>query len=160
MTSEGLHGFCEWLGRTGPAQMIQDAGWMIPTSQAIHILAVSVVMSSIVVLDLRILGVLARGQTVAAVAERFLPWLWPALAVLLLTGTLQIVAEPARSLENPAFQLKMLLLLAALALTLTAQQPLRRGAVPGAARAAAVLSLLLWVGIACAGRWIAYMQAA
>jgi hypothetical protein len=86
------------------------------------------------------------------------------LPVLLATGAVMIIGEPARSLANPVFQLKMALLVAALIVTLSHQVPL--GANPafwegsggrrGAARLVAVLSLALWAGIVFAGRWIAY----
>jgi len=58
-----------------------------------------------------------------------------------------IIGEPARSLANPVFQLKMLLLLAAIAVTVALHKE---------SRIIAILSLSLWVGIVFAGRWIAY----
>jgi hypothetical protein len=85
---------------------------------------------------------------------------------LLASGMLMIIGEPVRSLENPIFQLKMTLLVAAIIATLSYQVPLgkdpafwdvtssRRGIV----RLIAVVSLLLWVGIVFAGRWIAYFD--
>jgi len=74
-----------------------------------------------------------------------------------------IIGEPARSLKNPAFQLKMALLVTALIVTALYQVLLRRDpsfGSPGSRRAAATsiaaLSLMLWTGIIFAGRWIAY----
>jgi len=86
------------------------------------------------------------------------------LLVLLATGAIMIIAEPARSLKNPAFQLKMGLLIVALIVTALFQFFQRRDTAFGeqgsAARAAAttiaVLSMLLWSSIIFAGRWIAY----
>jgi hypothetical protein len=86
------------------------------------------------------------------------------LPVLLATGIVMIIGEPARSLANPVFQLKMALLVAAMAVTLSYQVPLGREPSfwdrsigrRGAARIIAALSLLLWAGIVCSGRWIAY----
>jgi hypothetical protein len=86
--------------------------------------------------------------------------------VLLLTGTTLIIGEPDRTLRNPEFFLKMGLLLAAVLVTLACQIPLRRDpqfwhqgtARRWAARLLAVASLLLFAGIAIAGRWIAYTQ--
>jgi hypothetical protein len=88
------------------------------------------------------------------------------LPVLLATGALLIIAEPARSLENPVFVLKMGLLLAAAGITLACQIPLRRdesfwelsAARKRAAQLIAGASIPLWVAIICAGRWIAYVQ--
>ena len=75
-----------------------------------------------------------------------------------------ITAEPARSLKNPAFQLKMLLLIAALVVTALFQLLQRRNARFGdprsgpraAAATFAIVSMLLWSSIIFAGRWIAY----
>jgi hypothetical protein len=75
-----------------------------------------------------------------------------------------IVGEPARSLMNPAFQLKMMLLMAVLILTCCLQFLQRRNPAlgdsasgrRGAALTIAVVSMLLWSGIIFAGRWIAY----
>jgi hypothetical protein len=86
---------------------------------------------------------------------------------LLATGAVLITAEPARSLQNPVFLLKMGLLLAAAGVTLACQIPLRHNPAywelsagrRRAARLIAAASLPLWVGIVFAGRWIAYAQA-
>ncbi len=51
------------------------------------------------------LGVISKDQTLTSVARRFLPGVWLALGVLLLTGTTLIIAEPARSFSAMPFQL-------------------------------------------------------
>jgi hypothetical protein len=109
-----------------------------------------------------------RTQPLAALTHRFLPWIWYALAVLVLTGSLLIIGEPGRSLMNPAFGLKMLMLLVVASLTAVLQRPLAADAAfwdasaqrRALARGIAVLSLALWSGIVFAGRWIAYVASA
>jgi hypothetical protein len=79
-----------------------------------------------------------------------------------------ITGEPTRSLENPAFQTKMVLLILAMITTLGLQLPTFKDPAYWelttghrvSARVLAVISLLLWVGIVFAGRWIAYMNTA
>jgi hypothetical protein len=113
-----------------------------------------------------LLGIRWSDQSVAAVAGRFLPLIWWALPVLLATGAVLIVAEPARALENPVFLLKMGLLLTAAGVTLACQLPIRTDVAfwelsPGRRRAGrliALASIPLWIAIVCAGRWIAYVQ--
>lgn len=159
-----LSTFAQWLSETAPSQFIQITAGVIPGVQCIHILAIAAVMSSAVMLLLRVLGLVMRDQPTAEVAQRFLPWIWYSLIVLLVSGAILIVGEPGRSLTNPAFQLKMVLLLAAMACTLTLQRPLRTNAMfwestAGArvgGKLLAVVSLGLWSGIIFAGRWIAY----
>ena len=95
------------------------------------------------------------------VSARFVPVIWYALPVLLITGLLMIVGEPARALKNSTFQLKMLLVLGAITVTLAYQLLLRRDAAFWAQRRGATVliaaaSIALWVGIIFAGRWIAY----
>jgi hypothetical protein len=109
---------------------------------------------------------LSRGQPLAAVAYRFVPWIWWTLIVLFLSGSTLIIGEPGRSLRNPAFILKMSMLTATLVLTLLFQRGLRHNDrfwedSPGrriGGRLIAALSLLFWVGIVFAGRWIAYID--
>jgi hypothetical protein len=149
------------------SQSIQTIEWIIPAVQTVHILCVATVLTSVLMIDLRLLGFRRREQPVAAVTARFLPFIWWPLPILLATGAVLITAEPARSLQNPVFLLKMGLLLAAAGVTLACQIPLRHNPAywelsagrRRAARLIAAASLPLWVGIVFAGRWIAYAQA-
>ena len=106
-----LHAFTDWLAGTPLSTTIQNVSWIIPTVQTVHIVCVAIVIAAVFLVDLRILGVFARGQPVAALSHRFLPWIWYALIVLLITGSLLVIGEPGRSLTNPAFIAKMLMLL-------------------------------------------------
>lgn len=166
MRIQALHNFCSWLEETPVSLTIQTTSWIVPAVQTVHILAIAAVMSSVLMIDLRLLGILGRDQPLARVSKRFLPVIWWTLPVLLATGILMIIGEPVRSLESPVFQLKMALLVAAMIVTLSYQVPLGRDPSfwdlsigrRGGARIIAVLSLLLWAGIVFAGRWIAYYE--
>jgi hypothetical protein len=159
-----LNQFCFWLDQTAISQTIQTKAWIVPTVQTVHILAIAAVMTSALMIDLRLIGVVNRDQPFARVCERFLPFVWWPLLVLLVTGVIMIVGEPARSLKNPVFQLKVALIIVAVVVTLVVQASLRRqptfgdlaNAGRGAPLAIAILSILVWAGIVCAGRWIAY----
>src|ERR1700733_2247424 len=165
MTSS-VQAFSDWLAATALSMQIKTVEWIIPTVQTIHILSISIVVSAAAMVDLRVLGVLSRGQPIAAVAHRFVPWIWWTLVVLLLSGSTLIIGEPDRSLRNPAFILKMSMLVAVLVLTLLFQRGLRHsdrfwesssGRRIGG-RLIAAASLVFWVGIVFAGRWIAYIH--
>jgi hypothetical protein len=132
----------------------------------VHIVAVAAVVTSALMIDLRLFGIRWQDQAVAAVTQRFAPFLWWSLPVLLVTGALLIVAEPARALQNPVFFLKMALLIGAICMTLACQIPMRKdpefweisqGRRRGG-QVMAALSLPFWIGIVFAGRWIAYVQ--
>ena len=82
-----MQAFSDWLAATPLSMQIKTVEWIIPTVQTIHILSISIVMSSAAMVDLRVLGVLSRGQPLADVAHRFVPWIWWTLIVLLLSGS-------------------------------------------------------------------------
>jgi uncharacterized membrane protein SirB2 len=150
--------FCHWLEETSLSLTIQSVPWIVPTVQTIHILAISTVMASALMIDLRLAGLAGLDQSQRRVFQRFLPVIWWTLAVLLVTGAIMILGEPARSLKNPIFQLKMALLVAAIAVTVILASRLRRsGELSRKERLPlAVVSMLLWIAIVFAGRWIAY----
>lgn len=164
--SQSVQAFSDWLAATPMSAAIQDISWIIPTVQTVHILSIAIVMSSALLIDLRVLGVISHGQPLDVVARRFLPWIWITLVVLLLSGSTLIVGEPGRSLQNPAFIAKMLMLLTVIILTVSFQAGLKRDAhywerSPGrrlGGRLIAGFSLILWTGIVLAGRWIAYIN--
>lgn len=162
--AKALNTICVWIEQTSLSQAIQATSWIVPAVQTVHILAIAVVASSVLVINLRLIGVFGADQPLKDVASRFLPLVWWPLLILLATGAIMIVGEPPRSLKNPAFQLKMTLLVAALIVTGLLQFLLRRDPAlgeaasgrRGAAVTIAILSMLLWSGIIFAGRWIAY----
>ena len=159
-----MQALAQWLASTPASQGIQRALWLIPLLQSVHILAIAMVLSSVAMIDLRILGV-GRAQTMVQTARRFVPWLWTGLVLLAATGVALIVGEPKRSLPNAAFQLKMILLVLAITLTLVFQLSLRRSTafweekrpVRTITVVLAISTFVLWCAIAVAGRWIAYM---
>jgi hypothetical protein len=167
MTSAALlSDLSRWLAATSLSHTIQTTTWIIPTLQTIHILCVAALFSSAVLVDLRIWRLTQRDVPLSDVGRRFLPWVWPVVIVLLLTGSLLIVGEPRRSLLNDTFYIKMALLAFALVLTGLLQWSLTSA--PGfwerdvgrriVGRLAAVASILAWSGIIFAGRFIAYTQ--
>lgn len=158
-----MQAFCEWLSNTPLSTVIQNTFWVIPTVQTVHIASIAVVMSSILMVDLRLLGVAGRSQSLEAVAQRYLPWVWVAVVVLLCSGALLIVGEPGRELLSQVFWLKMKLLVGALALTAGIQLGVRNGAGFWERRRliavlVALVSLAIWVCVLAAGRWIAYVE--
>jgi hypothetical protein len=162
-----LRAFSDWLAETPLSTVIQTVSWVIPAVQTIHIVCVAIVIAATFLVSLRVLGVFDPSQPVAALVRRFLPSIWYALAALLFTGSLLIVGEPGRSLMNPAFAAKMLMLVVVASLTAVLQRPLATEAGYWEAtdqrrvwsKGIAILSLVLWSCIVFAGRWIAYITA-
>ena len=153
----------DWISSTHANGVIRDTVWIIPAVQSVHILAIAVVMGSVLLLNLRVVGIISAGETNDAFTCRYLPWVWSGLAVLLISGVILIIGEPGRDLKNATFWTKMALIACAIALTFTLERPVLRDAGfwerPGrrlAARVMALLSMACWVGITLCGRWIAY----
>ncbi len=145
-----------------------------PIVQSVHILGIAMVMGSIVMLDLRILGLAVPSQQLPEMARRLFPWLWLALTCNLVSGLVFVFARPLRYFTNPVFVWKAVFLLAAILTTLLIQYWSRKpefvasdgvrggGRLDGVAapriKVAALFSLGLWVMVAMAGRWIAYAE--
>jgi hypothetical protein len=119
--------------------------WLFPALQSLHIAGLALLVGAIVLFDLRLLGWALRQQSISEVGAQVRPWIHRGLATMLITGPILFSADIARYLHNPAFLIKMVLLL----LALVCQFALRRG------RLTAVLSLVLWSCVALAGRAIA-----
>jgi len=154
--------FCKWLDATPLSQTFQEWVWFVPTVQTIHILCIAVVMTSVGMLDFKLLGLSGRNQSLAGMVSNFMPWIWSALGLLLASGALLTITEPARELLNFAFRAKMLMVLAMAGILRFVQLRLRRDpdywtSRRTAGRAIGAASLLLAVTIVVAGRWIAYI---
>lgn len=157
--------FCDWLSRTNVSVAFQSANWFVPLVQTVHIISIAILLTSVYVVSFRLIGVTRGGQPLAVVTAKSTPWVWTALGVLLGTGILLTITEPARELLNWAFRVKMLLVLALVGILLIVQirtrespeywnaSPTRRRA----ARAIGIAAVIIGAGIVTAGRWIAYV---
>ncbi|WP_216207354.1 DUF6644 family protein [Polynucleobacter sp. Latsch14-2] len=164
MRTSLLLSFCSYIENTPLSLAIQGNAWVIPSVQTIHILAIAATLIAVLMIDLRLLRLAGNERSIAGVMGRYASIIWLAIPILLVTGAILIIAEPARSLANPAFQLKMLMLCTVIAITYWLQQASNRNsffwdASPNKRRLASILaicSIALWIGIVSCGRWIAY----
>lgn len=135
---------------------------LYPAVEILHIIGFVVLVGSILALDLRLLG-LARAIPIQPMAQLLLPMSRFGFLLAISMGFLLFSADASHVVRNPAFQSKLLLIAAALVNIVIAHLgPWRRLALwgteaPGGAKVTALLSLLLWLGVVCAGRLIAYM---
>ena len=157
--------FCDWLSRTHVSVAFQSADWFVPLVQTVHIIAIAILLTSVYVLSFRLIGLTRGAQALATLTAKSTPWFWTALCVLLVSGTLLTITEPARELLNWAFRIKMLLVLALAGMLWMVQlrmrqnpeywteSPTRRHA----ARAIGIVAAIVGASIVTAGRWIAYV---
>jgi len=135
-----------------------------PVVQTVHLLSIAAVMGSIVLIDLKVLGLALPSQNTGELVRRLMPWTWWALPSLAVSGLVFVLARPASYFVNPVFRLKFTMLVPAVILAAIFQ--LASGKDPGfwdrsrgrrvSARVIAAFSLILWIGVVLAGRWIAY----
>jgi hypothetical protein len=132
-----------------------------PAVEILHIIGFVVLVGSILALDLRMLG-LGRAIAIPPMAQLLLPLSRAGFLLAICMGFLLFSADASHVVKNPAFQSKLLLIAAALVNVVIAHAgPWRhveswRGEASGAAKATALISLVLWLGAICAGRLIAY----
>lgn len=137
-----------------------------PIIQTVHILGIAVVMGTVVMLDLRILGLAVPSQKISEMTGRVMPWLWWALASNFVSGAFFLFARPNRYFNNPIFGWKLSFLIPAILLTLMFHLMSKQqddfwestSKRLWTARGIALLSLGLWIMVAMAGRWIAYAE--
>jgi hypothetical protein len=138
--------------------LLSNVPGLPPIVQTVHLLGIAAVMSSVVLLDLRILGLALPSQGVQELTRRVMPWVWWTLPVMLLSGLPFVLARPQRYFTNPIFGLKFALLLPAVALAALLHINGIRRPDHGNTKLIAAVSLLLWIGVVLAGRWIAYVD--
>jgi uncharacterized membrane protein YgdD (TMEM256/DUF423 family) len=157
--------FALWLATTSPSVFIQEHNaWTIPAIQSVHIVGIALVMGSVLMIDLRILGLAWADQTLRQTTRRFGPWLTGSLWLLLATGLLMVIGEPVRELVTFSFWLKMTLVAIGALVAVLFQRTLRRHERQwedtlvhrSSVKALAIVTFLTWACIIVLGRLIAY----
>ncbi len=149
----------EWFEATGLGQTVRQSLWLFPVIEAVHLLGLSLLGGSLLVVDLRMFGVGLKNQGIAELAERARPWLVGSIVVMLVTGLLLFLSEAVKAYYNRSFWVKMTTLLIALIFTFAVRGRITRDETLDTgwrSRLVATASLGLWFVVAAAGRWIGY----
>jgi hypothetical protein len=157
-------GLCQWIEQTPVGTAIRDGLWWFPVIETIHTLGIILLAGTILILDLRLLGVAFRKESVSDVAQQVLPLTWAGFAVMFLSGSLLFCPEAVKCYYSTFFRIKLALLmlagLNALAFHLTIYRDVntwgQRALPPSRARLAGLLSITFWITIIAAGRAIGY----
>lgn len=150
--------FANWLLNNVPG--------LPPILQTIHLLSIAAIMASAVFINLRALEWALPTQRPEEMRQRLQAWTWYGLLGVFSSGILFVLARPNRYFSNPVFQIKFALLFLAVLATFALDRLSRRQTFIGAAsrdrqgpaKFIAFFSLLMWVGVVLAGRWIAYVE--
>ena len=152
-----------WLESSGLGEAMRKSAWMYPIVEIVHIVGFVILVGAVIMFDLRVLG-LGGSLSVTALARHLLRWSWVGLALVVPAGLMMFTAHATEFATNPAFLLKLALLAtAAVNVAFFYAVPYRSvdgwniaTNAPGTARAAAALSIAIWIGVITCGRLIAY----
>jgi uncharacterized membrane protein YhdT len=150
----------QWFYLTDIGVTIRNSVWLFPAIEAFHLLGFGLTAGAMLVVNLRLLGVGLTKQPVAQLAAGAEPWLILGVAMMVVSGVPLFLAESIKCLYSFAFWIKMGCLLLVLLFTFTVYRQVTRTKSSSdrtsTARSAAVISLVLWAGVAWGGRWIGF----
>lgn len=146
------------------AARIRDSLLLFPLIESTHVFGLALVFGTIVVIDLRLLGIASIRRRFRRLASDILKWTWAAFALTALTGSLMFTTNARVYYHNVFFRTKMLLLLLTginmLIFELTAGRVIHRWdkspSAPPVGKAVAAVSLVMWISIICMGRMIGF----
>ena len=160
-----LQSAAAWLEGLPLSVAILESGWLFPTLETVHVLAIALVIGSIATVDLRLLGLARRDQPAWLVARQALSWTWIAFAFAVISGVLLFSSAAVKYVDNVPLRIKLILLaLAGINMLVfhfgagRAMADWETGRTPLGARIAGGVSLLFWIGVVAAGRWIGFVS--
>lgn len=153
------------LQNTGFATAIREGDTLFPWIESVHVLAITLVVGTISIIDLRLLGLPAHRRGVRRLMQDVLPLTWGAFAVAVVSGFLLFSSTAVKYAAIWEFRAKMLLIVAAGLNMLLFHVVTFRDAhlwdelaqTPRAAKIAGISSLCLWIGVVVLGRTIGFV---
>ena len=152
------------IEHTELATIVREGDWWFPLDECLHVLSIVTVFGSILMMDLRLLGLASRDSAVTKLSKEVLPYTWIAFACAVVSGSVMFMSKATLYWHNPQFELKFLFMaLAAVNMLVFHFGAFRRVAdwdnalpPPPAARFAGALSISLWIAVVFFGRWIGF----
>jgi hypothetical protein len=143
---------------------IGGTSWF-PFLESIHVIAATFVLGSILMVDLRLIGLAAIRYKISTLSKELVPWTWGAFVVATITGLGMFITRAASHVVNPAFQWKVfLLVLAGVNMAYFHFKVYRNierwdsdSVTPAQLKIVGCLSLFLWSGVMLAGRWVGHI---
>jgi hypothetical protein len=156
--------FLTWLQAMSLSAHIRESLFIFPLLEAVHVVGLTLVVGTIMVIDLRLLGLASSERSFARMAADILKWTWAAFLVTAVTGALMFMTNAVVYADNTAFRVKIALLALAGLNTLvfertaarTVRQWDRSPSAPPIAKAVATMSLAIWIAVIVAGRIIGF----
>jgi hypothetical protein len=137
----------EALQHTGWVTTLATSRWLYGLVSVVHYSAVFFCVGTIVLLDLRILGVTYRNQALSVLAEQLRSSTWIGLGAVAVSGFLLFATEAGSFASARLFRLKMLVIVLAVVSALATEWSLPKSdPAPATAKVVALISILLWLG--------------
>jgi hypothetical protein len=155
--------FFLWLKDTSFGTAVRESLWIYPTFEILHLFGIVLLVGAIAMTDLRLVG-LSRRLPITLTAQHLLPWVWVGFGLAVVTGLALFSGFATDYWVNTAFRIKLILIaVAGMNAALFHFRVYRNVATwnehlpsPFAARAFAIVSIVLWFSVIAAGRLIAY----
>ena len=152
--------FFQWCEATTLGTAIRNSTWAFAVIESGHLLALAMIGGAVLLVDLRLLGLGLRRQTIQDLARDAQPWLIGSLLVMLTTGVALFLSEPTKCYYSTPFWVKMTSLFLAIVFTFTVRRKVTMAegtrVRPLWYKLVALVSLTLWFGVGAGGRWIGF----
>jgi hypothetical protein len=150
-----LYHLCKLLQEVPWIVTLTSTAWMISIVWLIHYLGIFLLVGTMVIVDLRVLGVAGRNQRIGQLAGQLFPWAWTGLGMVIPSGFLMFAGQATILYPEPVFRIKLWVLLVALAVGFVVRLKLPQwdqlNTLPTSAKLLAFASLVLWIGSILAG---------
>ena len=154
--------FVQWCYYSKDYAFIRDTPYGVPSVQSLHLAGITMLLGTMLVLNLRLLGVGFRRLELPFLAEQLWPWVKAGMALTIVSGILVFLPDPTRYAHNGPFRIKMSLLCVSLLYQFLVFRRVIRTVPEASSRgrnvALCAMSLCLWFGVAWSGRAIAFFQ--
>lgn len=159
MLSDSWRPYFEWCGNTWLGTTVRDTVWAFPLIETFHLLALAVLLGTVLIVNLRVLGLGKRYLPAADIARQLEPWMLVSLAVLIASGIPMAFSEPMKCFESYSFPIKMGLIVVGIVSQFTIQRRwvMAPNTTTRRSKIAALLSILIWTAVGAAGKGIPYV---
>jgi hypothetical protein len=153
--------FFQWSDNLWIGHAISATTWAFPLIETIHILSLTVMYAAMIIIDLRLIGLGMRKQSVSLLAKSLEPYMDWGLIIMLVSGFLLFTSEALKSYANDGFRVKMVILVPAVLFQYTLfRWVIRRDDSKRSVAldwSVSVLSTVLWLGVGIGGRAIGFV---
>jgi hypothetical protein len=155
----------QWFQDTALATAIRESAIVFPVILSLHLMGMGLFGGMILMTDLRLLGIAMTKRPVSDVVNGLRPWKHLGLTLTATCGILLLWSKAAIYYPNPYLRIKLILFVLIIIHALVFRSVYRNvtdldrsPTIPGRAKLAAALSLVLWMSVVTAGRWIGYWE--